>query len=346
MTRSIVNEEPATPLTVPRFVRALNRVAESAGFSTDVHVGNIWVHDSGPYLISTWRGSPEAFSRLKFLPKSEHVRIHTPGGKLQWPCGPTALLYGTMGFAANAVEFRLQAEIPKAVRVAGEIEQIDYHDRTAYHGTRAALIAAGVCSDSQFPGKRNIKRCAENWGEAAKRTHWSTQRQLDGLYVHSVETTVSKGRRIAELAQYAYDSAEADRQAHEDSAPSGGQSLQVMASGNLVDIRGIEQYRRRILATAIEIGLFRDPDTRLFDQSRSLKSLDGYIYRLEDASAEGILDAIRELRGALHNAEIRRIRFDNRTLEERTAARDLLARAEGDGAFQAFLGRLQPPGQP
>ena len=206
MTESIVNEEPATPPTVPRFVRALNSVAESAGFTTDVHVGRIWAHDPGPYLISIWRGSREAFSRLNFLPANVHARFHTntKGGKICWPSWQgTALLYGAVSCSAAGVEFHLQEEIPKTVRVAGELEEIQYNDRTAYHGARAALIAAGVCSSAQFPEKHSIKRYAENSGERARKTHWSTQRQLDGLYIHSIETEESRLRRVAKLEQYA-----------------------------------------------------------------------------------------------------------------------------------------------
>lgn len=62
----------------------------------------------------------------------------------------------------------------------------------------------------------------------------------------------------------------------------------------------------------------------------------------ETENREQIEEALDELLAAIHDAEIYRRKFDARSDAEKAAARERLARAESDPAFQTFLGKLTP----
>jgi len=106
---------------------------------------------------------------------------------------------------------------------------------------------------------------------------------------------------------------------------------------NLAKFASADDYRlalQRFVPTLI------GSDPNCLERLDGLKSVDGYVYGIASESRERIEEAIRDLYFALRDVEVHRRKFDARTDAEKAATRDLLARAESDPAFQAFLGRL------
>lgn len=313
-------------LRVPRFVTVLNRIAEGAGFTTEVRIDT--PRQGEPEIVSIWRGSRTALRQLGFLPDSELRKVHSAGdyygAPISWPSSPGdhPAMAGRMRRARGALEILVDGgHLPSAIRTEGAIEIIEYADEIAHHGSKEALIIAGICTDRQFPNK-HTRKTAYYYDTSKK---WVTQRYPDGSFVHWLESDSAHQNRVEARQQEEL-----------------RQNLQPAACGDpsLAKLTSEDDYRR-MLQSFIPMLINSDPNC--FSKFDGLKSIDGHVYGLMPESREQIEDAIRGFYFALRDVEVYRRKYDARTDKEKATARRVLAKAEADPKFQRFMGTLGLP---
>lgn len=274
--KSVKNSTPPAP--TPRFVGLVNRLAQEAGFLVHVAVEPLWPDDE-PRIVATWRVSKEAFLRLKFLSPTARAKV-AKGGIIAWPDRDEwhTVVYGSLRVDGPAVELRLSGgEVPRSIRTEGAIEITEYDDEIAHHGTKDALIAAGICTAKQFPDK-NMRKSRADFSQPERQ--WRTRRYPDGSYVHSVETPETHARRL--------------REAEEALAPPHRQdSNQAARPGTIDEFRGDLLAYIRITRSAMH--------RMLNDESN--------FYRLQPADIERLTKAWSEIQGIVENARILPRRF-------------------------------------
>lgn len=329
----MVNNKPTPPaqLRVPRFVRALNDIAERAGFATEVGIGKIWENDEAPYIVSTWRGTRSAFLRLKFLPSFILGKVHG-GGVITWPQEPDyryCVIRGVMEVQRSRLELRLSGgPIPNAIRTDDEVEIVEYADQTAYHGSKDALMAAGICTEKQLPSETQRRRRKGSCQPSGEGRYWSTRRQLDDSFIHWLETEAKCKQRRAEE--------EKEERQQQCSGPAPTTQSNPRRD---VDISSIDEFRSAVKG-CVSLSMINGNVVSILNGMERCKSSDGYIYGLTKESRGRIEDAINELLWEFQQAETYRVKYDARTGEEKAVARGLLANAESDKAFQRFISQL------
>ena len=318
-------------LLVPRFVHNLNAIAAAAGFSIEGNsVGKFHKNDDHQSIITTWRGSRAALRALTFLPLSirERGHISDSGVTVSWPDSPWSnpIFLALCRTSCKGIELAVNGgPLPKMIRHQGDLEIIEYDNGTAYHGTKQALIAAGICDGKRLPGKQWSKSIPYSAPDTDQK--WRAKRHPDGMFVYWLETEEACKRRNDEYKAYTRQqssSVSIAEQSHDKGC---------------ADVDSIEVFRR-VLKGLVSLSMINGNVVSILNDMERLKGKNEYIYGITRESRGRIEDAINELLSEFQQAEIYRVKFDARTDEEKAAARGLLANAESDTAFQRFISQL------
>lgn len=196
---------PKNTLPIPRFVRALNAVAEKAGFTVNLDgLGRPRSDYEEDVIVSTWSGSRRAWKALDFLPHTVW-KVGYEGGVVQWPLSnANVILRGFLSVEKNRIVVKVDGgPAPRSLRKCGAIEIAEYDDCTAHHGTMKALIASGTCVEKHFPGSARVTKRdgGDPWTSPPTRAWW-TAKYPDGSYVHRVETDSALATRTARYEEY------------------------------------------------------------------------------------------------------------------------------------------------
>jgi len=311
---------------VPSYVTVIEKSAVAAGLTVRRmrNEKNRWDRIVLHLFFSGGRKQIQGFDLL-YCPD----RIHWPSGTRMpslvdlepvYPAEPLSMKWngsieGTLHKITDTVYVMgISVRLPDASAIMADgIEKFDYNARiegddarTIFMGTKDHLIRAGLAPADLFP------RDDDTLTSGHHRAGESTQRLHDGKWGYIRRKKATRADTQPEAA------------AKDDHG--------------LAKFTSTDDYRRA-LQHLVPMYVGYEPADCLakFD---GLKSADGYVYGITPDDRERIQGAINEFHFALRDVEVYRKRYDTRTGEEKAAARELLARAESDPAFQTFLRSL------
>lgn len=192
-------ESAPVAVRVPRFVQNLNTLAGLHGLTARVYVDH-YTDDAQkkPILFADWRGTESQLRSFPLVPSRWRLPVTTGQltiGDVWWrhpvmrghvTVNPTDLLY--------RLDFD---EVPRSIAERDGVEVIEYADEIAYHGSREALIAAGIDCKRIPAGKRGARS-----GYNAGIPDFYTRRQPDGSYVYWLQTDAAYERKQREFEEY------------------------------------------------------------------------------------------------------------------------------------------------
>jgi hypothetical protein len=216
---------------------------------------------------------------LKFLSPTVRAKV-AKGGIIAWPDRDErhTVIYGRLRVDGPAVELRVSGgEVPRAIRTEGEIEITEYDDEVAHHGTKEALITAGICTVGKIPNK-NMRKSRADFSQPERQ--WWMQRHPDGNCVFWVETPTAHAKRL--------------REAKEISLPPRRQDSDQAARPGTID-----EHRRKLL---VYCDIYETSTRRAFEDEKSF-------YQIAKADLEKLAEAWSHIRGIVENARIVPQRF-------------------------------------
>lgn len=251
-------------------------------------------------------------------------------------------------FASISFPGRERTPEPRTT-VAPGVRRRSYHWCDEYVGTAEALAAAGLVRKDQLPGQPGMRKHRVTvFPDGTMPTGAPTVKHRQA-YMPGAKT-IERASKTTYMVRIVVEEKEASRreeaekradQEYEERMRALPRPAPLAGSGSDPDLEkfnSVENYRRALQARVpMLIGLICHD---LLGKLDGVKSTDGHVYGLTPESREQIQDAIDELRFALRDAQVYRRKFDNRTEEQKSAARQLSAKAEADPDFQQFLGRL------
>ncbi len=226
-----------------------------------------------------------------------------------------------------------------------------------YVGTIEALVAAGLARGYQFPGQPGMRKVTvsifpDGTIPTGAPTVSHKQSLLPGAkqITRASKTTYKVCVVVAEEERARRHEAErrADLQyeARMRALPRPAPLAAPTAAGhsrsgldpNLAKFASVDDCRRKFQSIVLMVAPVGALE--MLKQFDDMKSIDGYVYGVAAESREAIEDALNELQRALRDIQVYRRKYDNRSEEEKAAARQLASSAERDPAFQSFLSRL------